>query len=99
VARSVLNFGIPDLSGMTVHSWEVATLERALHQAIIDFEPRILANSLKVRVVTNAVEMHRNAMRFEIEGKLWAQPMPLRLYWNTEVDLESGNITVSERGR
>lgn len=97
VAHSVLNYGIPDLSGMTIHNWDAAALERALHQAIVDFEPRILPGSLRVRVVTDAEGMHRNAMIFEIEGKLWSQPMPVRLFWNTEVDLENGNITVTER--
>ena len=95
-ARSVLNYGIPDLSGMTVHGADTLVLERALHQAIVDFEPRILADSLRVRVVTDPEEMHRNAMVFEIEGKLWSQPMPLRLLWNTEVDLETGDVIVTE---
>ena len=96
VTHSVLNYGIPDLSGMTVHATDTVTLERELHQAIVDFEPRILANSLRVRVVTDPEEMHRSAMVFVIEGKLWAQPMPLRLLWNTEVDLETGDVIVTE---
>jgi type VI secretion system protein ImpF len=99
VMHSVLNYGIPDLSGMTVHNWDAVTLERALTQAIADFEPRILENSLHVRVVTDAEDMHRNAMTFEIEGKLWSQPMPVRLLWNTTVDLETGDIKVKEQGR
>jgi type VI secretion system protein ImpF len=97
VAHSVLNYGIPDLSGMTVHKWDTATLERALQQAILDFEPRILSGSLRVRVITDAEGMHRNVMMFEIEGKLWSQPMPVRLFWNTKVDLENGKISVTER--
>lgn len=97
VTSSVLNYGIPDLSGMTVHGRDTATLERALHEAIADFEPRILPGSLRVRVVTDPEAMHRNALLFEIEGKLWSQPMPVRLFWNTEVDLENGKITVAER--
>ncbi len=96
VAHSVLNYGIPDLSGLTVHGTDTVALERALHQAIVDFEPRILANSLRVRVVTDPEEMHRNAMVFEIEGKLWSQPMPIRLLWNTEVDLATGDVIVTE---
>jgi len=98
VVHSVLNYGIPDLSGMTVHGVDTAALERVLHQAITDFEPRILANSLRIRVVTDTEEMHRSAMVFEIEGKLWAQPMPLRLFWNTEIDFETGDVVVTEGG-
>lgn len=96
VEHSVLNFGIPDMSGMTVHGANTEDLEKTLHQAIVDFEPRILQNSLQVRVITDPEEMHRRAMVFEIEGKLWAQPMPLRLFWNTEIDLETGDALVAE---
>jgi len=34
----------------------------------------------------------------EIEGDLWAQPVPLRLFMKTEVDLETGSINISESG-
>ena len=100
VETSVLNFGIPDLAGLTVHGANKNALEEALAEAIRSFEPRILKNSLKVRVVTDTEEMHRNAVVFEIEGKLWSEPAPVRLLWDTEVDLETGNVVVTEsRGK
>ena len=34
-------------------------------------------------------------MTFLIEGELWAQPVPLRLYLKTEIDLEIGDVKVS----
>jgi type VI secretion system protein ImpF len=33
-------------------------------------------------------------MAFDIEGELWAQPMPLQMYLRTEVDLELGDVRV-----
>jgi len=96
VQRSVLNYGIPDLSGTTVHGVDTAPLEKLLKQAIANFEPRILANSLRVKVKTDPEEMHQTAIVFEIEGKLWSQPMPLRLLWNTEINVETGSVVVTE---
>lgn len=96
VRRSVLNYGIPDLSGMTVDDINTEDLERRLRQAIIDFEPRILSKTLRVRVLPDATKMNRNALVFQIEGKLWSQPLPVRLFWKTEVDLELGNVAVTE---
>ena len=96
VQHSVLNYGIPDLSGTTVHGVDTRPLEKLLKQAITDFEPRILANSLRIKVKTDPDEMHQTAMVFEIEGKLWSQPMPLRLLWNTEIDFETGGVIVTE---
>ena len=97
VAHSVVNFGLPDLSGASASSVDKIALERSLRQAIIDFEPRILRNSIKVRAVASNELTNRNALAFEIEGDLWAQPVPLRFYLNTELDLESGNFAVVDR--
>jgi len=95
VASSVVNYGIPDLSGMTVSGTDVAVLERALRQAIMDFEPRILRHTLSVRLEINDSQMSHNAMTFLIEGELWAQPVPLHLYLKTEIDLDIGDVRVS----
>jgi type VI secretion system protein ImpF len=35
-------------------------------------------------------------MRFHIEAELWSQPLPLRLYLQTDVDLEDGEARVTE---
>lgn len=96
VARSVLNFGLPDLTGHTLSGVDTLELERLLRQAIRDFEPRILPASLRVRLVVDPTLMSHNAMLFEIEGELWAQPLPLQLYLRTEVDLEIGQARVTE---
>jgi len=95
VANSVVNYGIPDLSGMTVSGMDVGVLERTLRQAIADFEPRILRHTLSVRLEVNESQMSRNAMTFLIEGELWAQPVPLRLYLKSEIDLDIGDVKVS----
>ena len=96
VERSVINYGVPNLVGMSAAGANTVTIERLVQEAVRTFEPRILPNSLQVRVVTNPDEMHRRAIVFEIEGNVWSQPMPMRLFWNTEIDLESGDVIVRE---
>jgi type VI secretion system protein ImpF len=96
VARSVVNYGLPDLAGRTASGTDQMQLERMLRQVIRDFEPRILPNTLRVKLVMDDAKMSHNAMVFDIEGELWAQPLPLRLYLRTEVDLEMGEIRVNE---
>ena len=97
VERSVLNYGIPDLSGRISSSIDIRELERAVKQAIWDFEPRILRNTLRVRVELEQDEMNRNCLVFEIDGELWAQPTPTRLFLKTEVDLENGSVTIADQ--
>lgn len=94
VARSVLNYGLPALSGRTASDIKIPALERVLTDTIRTFEPRILPHTLQVRAVVSDGQMNHNAIGFEIQGELWAQPVPLKLWLKTEMDLESGNIRV-----
>jgi len=96
VAGSVLNYGIPELAGCYASNLDLVEMERAVRQAILDFEPRILRKTVKVRVVASEDEMNVNALTFEIEGELWAQPVPEKLLLKTEFDLETGAVTVVE---
>jgi type VI secretion system protein ImpF len=98
-ARSVINFGIPPLAGLTIRILDLNMLENLLRQSVIDFEPRILANSLRVRSNLTAAQMSHNALTFEIEGELWGQPLPQQLYLKTEIDLESGQVKIEEEIR
>ena len=94
VANSVLNYGLPDLTGKTVAGIDLSQGERQLRQALWTFEPRLLRESLKVRVRSSDQQMNRNAVTFELESQLWAGPTPLRIYMKTEIDMESGYVQV-----
>lgn len=95
-ADSVINFGIPPLAGMTFRALDLNMLENALRQSILNFEPRILGGSLRIRAALTSAQMSHNLLGFEIEGDLWAQPLPLQLYLKTEIDLESGQVKIKE---
>ncbi len=94
--NSVLNYGMRGLAGSTVKTLNTREIERHLRQVILDFEPRILRHSVKVRMTVDEEKMSQNAVLFEIEGDLWAQPVPLRLFMKTEIDLETGCVNVSD---
>ena len=96
VARSVLNFGIPDLTGSALSGVDVSVLQRQIRAAIVAFEPRLTAGTLEVTVLADDKRMDRQALVFNITSDMWAQPIPLRLYLKTEVDLETGAFQVSE---
>jgi len=98
VARSVLNYGMPDMAGRTTSSVDTTTLEQSIRKVILDFEPRLVARTLRVRLFVDEKQMNHNAMSFDIEAELWAQPLPLRLFLRTAVDLESGTIDVLDLG-
>ena len=96
--RSVINFGLPALSGRTATTLDVTELARAIKQAILDFEPRILPATLDVRTLMDEAGMldHHNVIGVEIQGQLWAHPVPIELLVRTEIDLETGRVEIAD---
>ena len=95
--RSVLNFGLPALSGETASTLEIVDLERAIRQAILDYEPLILPQSLRVKALVELSDFdHHNIIGVEIHGQLWAQPVPLEMLIRTEIDLETGKVQIAD---
>ena len=94
-ARSVLNYGLPMLSGQFTSSVQRVSMEQALKNAILLFEPRILPRTLEVELVMegSALESH-NRIGLQIRGMLWAQPVPLEFLMRSSLDLEEGRIEV-----
>ncbi|CAE6709272.1 type VI secretion system baseplate subunit TssE [Paraburkholderia haematera] len=94
-AQSVVNYGMPDFSGQTASGIDIEGVARRMRQAIWDFEPRILRNTVQVRPLAFDQSAH-NQLIFELEGELWGQPVPERLFLKTELDLEMGEIRVTD---
>ena len=99
VERSVLNYGMPSFSGETASSLDISDVERAIREALIQFEPRILPGTLRVEAQQsdNIMDWH-NIVSVRIEAMVWAQPVPLQLMLRTQLDLESGTIEISDAG-
>jgi type VI secretion system protein ImpF len=98
VRRSVINFGIPVLSGKNFSGVDWRELERSIHEAILVFEPRILPDSLYV-VAQPPVDRlgHHNLLQFEIRGELWSMPFPIELLIRSELDLETGQMSLADQ--
>ncbi|UCG49918.1 MAG: type VI secretion system baseplate subunit TssE [Phycisphaerales bacterium] len=91
VARSVLNYGIPDLCGTPILNIGALEAEEQVRNAILHFEPRVSPDQLVVRMAAPSNAEYVRTLSFEIEGELWAQPSPDHLLVKTEVDLETGH--------
>ena len=89
-SASVVNYGIPPLSGRTGLDPDAVAADLA--EAIRRFEPRLRAGTVKVRPSAEAAAGH--AVAFDIEAELWSEPIPLRLWLRTLIDLEDGAASV-----
>ena len=96
-ARSVLNYGLPMLSGQFTSSIQRVSMEQALKNAILQFEPRILPRTLEVEIVMegSSLDSH-NCISLLVRGSLWAQPVPLEFLMRSRVDLEEGRIAIDD---
>jgi len=92
--RSVLNYGITDLTGKTVSSINAKKLEQLLKNSIKYFEPRLIPEKLQVNLLHNKKMAERNAIFFEIKGELWTGERPIHLEITTQLDLENGSIEI-----
>jgi type VI secretion system protein ImpF len=97
VRRSVVNFGLPALSGQAASSLDIGDLAKAIREAIITFEPRILPSTLEIKTLIESGQLdHHNVIGVEIRAHLWAQPVPLEFLVRTEIDLETGNVHITD---
>lgn len=96
LSRSLFNYGLPDISGVYVHSIkDRQRLGRMLETAIMLFEPRL------DRVKVTALEMPSGRMpmlRFQVEALLNMDPAPELISFDTVLQLSSGEYQVKGEG-
>jgi type VI secretion system protein ImpF len=93
VFKSVLNYGLTDLSGQYASTVETQDLEHSIREAILQFEPRILPDTLEIETVMEGGSMDaHNSIGLVVRGMLWAQPVPLEFLMRSHIDLEEGRI-------
>jgi type VI secretion system protein ImpF len=94
--QSTLNYGIPGLAGLLESSSHARSLEEKLADAIRNYEPRIRGDTIRVRARGATENGGMRALVFEIAGELWAQPVPIQLFVETKIDVETRTAVVTE---
>jgi len=96
--RSVINYGLHGFAGSTIGQLGIVDTEKAIREAIIRFEPRLIANTVKVHLIEESLrEDSHNTIGLEIEADLWCQPLPSHMFLKTDFDLEIGAARVTEQ--
>lgn len=94
VAASVLNYGVPPFAGkyMAERNWQ--DIERIIRRAVLDFEPRLIPETLQVVPVGNrGGEESYNVLLFEIHGLVHMQPYPMEFLVQSSLDLETSRLS------
>ncbi len=95
-AKSTINFGVPGLAGTIGTANRVGGIESGIADAIRAFEPRIRAETLKVRLRATGDDRPTPALVLEIRGELWSQPLPQQLFLETEIELETRLAVITD---
>jgi type VI secretion system protein ImpF len=95
VRRSVLNYGLRSLAGRSVTSIEPVDVARRIRDAISFFEPRL--SSVRVTPEIRGEEAEGMTLSFLVEAELWGQPMAQQLSLRTSIDVDTGDVVVSNR--
>lgn len=94
VKKSVVNFGLPDITGISAKSHvEQRRITTALEAAIKIFEPRFLDLKVTLEPISNIDRL----LRFRIEARLNVEPTPEPIAFDTVLQLGSGDFEVKER--
>jgi type VI secretion system protein ImpF len=94
VVSSILNYGVPDLTGKTDSSLDPEEIERGFLKAIRHFEPRLSRHGLTVELKHDSQSL--NVIVLTISGEILANQLLERMFIKTEVDLELGQTTLKE---
>jgi len=87
--RSVLNYGTHQLCGITAPDAE--RLREELAETLAVFEPRVNVRNLVIET-----DKDQNRVTIELEGDLWANPVPEHLHLKTTIDLETGQSLLGD---
>ncbi len=94
VKTSVLNFGVPALTGRAVSARALQQRARDIHVAIRTFEPRMSAAGLHVEPV-NAT-MRDNSVTYVIHGDITAAVNAIPVRFNADVEADTSIVTVRD---
>ncbi|MFD3190507.1 type VI secretion system baseplate subunit TssE [Sedimentitalea sp. HM32M-2] len=97
VARSVLNYGLREVSGEFSTQARAEQIRRSIEKAIAIHEPRIIKGTVDVTLSPDE-EGGEMTVALIIRADMWAQPLPLELYLRSQVDVTTGEVSV-ERSR
>ncbi len=96
VKRSILNFGLYDLTHVTVGGDSVNLIADQLKFALLQHEPRLSADTLSIeRVKDEDGDLNSQRVRFKVHAELMSKPLDIPIEFVAEIDGSVGKVSVS----
>lgn len=94
VRRSVLNYGVVDLSNLTSEDIRVQKIPQQLARALINNEPRFVPETMNVKLREEFDDVNQKLL-FEINAEMACKPVDIPLEFVAEIDVGSGKMKFS----
>ena len=94
VAKSILNYGLADLTTITIDELAVEDIGEELGTTLIQFEPRLAANSIEIER-DRSVDPSSLNIRFNIRAEMRATPLDVPVSFVADLDMESAKMRIS----
>jgi type VI secretion system protein ImpF len=92
---SVLNYGIPDFTGLSMGSREQRDrLREMVEDAILRFETRFISVRVEVATGASSARATDRTIHFRIEGLLYAEPAPEPVTFDSQLRPQLGDFEV-----
>lgn len=91
--KSIVNFGLPDISSLTINSTEIKRIPDEIRAAVVNFEPRLASASLQIErdLTLDPAELK---VRFLVRADLTCYPVQIPVEFVADI-VESGKIVVN----
>jgi type VI secretion system protein ImpF len=94
VRRSILNFGLPDITHRSIDELSVEVVGDEIKAALTHHEPRLVPASIRVSKDPEINEAELK-IRFIVRAELLCEPLNVPVEFVADLELDSGNIVVA----
>jgi type VI secretion system protein ImpF len=94
VRKSVLNYGVVDLSNKTSEDVKYSQLPKQLAEALLNCEPRFIPETLEITMNEEFDDVNQK-LTFDIYAEMACKPVDIPMEFSAEIDVGSGKMKLS----
>lgn len=94
VRKSILNYGMRDMSTMSTSDIVDTRIMRELKAALIRYEPRLIPETVEIQLRAGGETVNQR-LAFDIRAEMAAKPVDVPLEFIAEVDTGAGKVSMA----
>ena len=95
VQKSVLNYGMLDMTRMTTEDFKSGSLVRDLRATLLAHEPRLIPETLVIKLRSLKADQQQR-ISFDIRAEMAARPVDVPLEFVAEIDTAAGKVALAD---